>query len=100
MIDYNLFFNLLGYIGGSMVGIMLIPQVYLTIKTNKTDDLSVIFLIINTIAVSNMIPYAIYFKLYPVLAANTSVGICNIVLLYYTIKNKYCTKKNSEIEII
>jgi len=100
MIEYNLLFIILGYIGSSIIGIMLIPQVYLTIKTNKTDDLSVIFLIMNMIAVVTMIPYSIYFQLYPVLIANSSVGICNSILLCYTIKNQNSKNKiqNSEIE--
>ena len=100
MIEYNLLFIILGYIGSSMIGIMLIPQVYLTIKTNKTDDLSVIFLIMNMIAVVTMIPYSIYFQLYPVLIANSSVGICNSILLCYTIKNQNSKNKiqNPEIE--
>ena len=100
MIEYNLLFIILGYIGSSMIGIMLIPQVYLTIKTNKTDDLSVIFLIMNMIAVVTMIPYSIYFQLYPVLIANSSVGICNSILLCYTIKNQNSKNQiqNPEIE--
>jgi uncharacterized protein with PQ loop repeat len=102
MIEYYFLFNTLGYIGSSMIGIMLIPQVYLTIKTNKTDDLSILFLIMNMTAVSNMIPYSIYFELYPVLIANSSVGICNSILLYHTVKNQYVRNKteSSEIEII
>ena len=77
MIKDDLFFITLGYIGSLMVGLMLIPQVYLTTKTNETENLSSFFLIMNMIAVSAMIPYSLYYELYPVLIANTSVGICN-----------------------
>ena len=102
MVEYYFLFNTLGYIGSSMIGIMLIPQVYLTIKTKKTDNLSILFLIMNMTAVSTIIPYSIYFELYPVLIANSSVGICNSILLYYTVRNQYVRNKTeiSEIEII
>lgn len=70
---------------------MLIPQVILT---NKTKDLSIVFLLMNMVAVSSMIPYSVYFNLTPVLIANSSVGICNSILLYYTICNYYSDTQN------
>ena len=99
MISQNLLYTILGYFGSCMIGSMLIPQVYLTINTKKTDDISLEFLIINMVAVSTMLPYSIYFKLYPVLIANFSVGICNSILLYYKIQNRYIKNKQLETEI-
>ena len=93
MVNAYLIYISLGYIGSSLIGIMLIPQVYLTIKTNKTEDLSIVFLIVNMFAVLSMVPYSIYFSLYPVLIANSSVGTCNCILLYYTIRNNYIRKR-------
>lgn len=87
MMSRDFMYNLFGYIGSIIVGIMLIPQVYLTIKTEKTDDLSIEFLILNMFAILAMIPYSIYFKLYPVIIANVSVGICNSILLYYKLQH-------------
>ena len=99
MIEHNLLFITLGYIGSCMIGGMLIPQVILTIRTNKTKDLSIGFLLMNMIAVSSMIPYSLYFNLIPVLIANSSVGICNSILLYYALCNYYSEKKNIENNI-
>ena len=96
MIEKDLLFNVLGYIGSCMIGCMLIPQVILTIKTNKTKDLSIGFLLMNMFAVSSMIPYSIYFNLIPVLIANSSVCICNSILLYYTLCNYYSENKKTE----
>ena len=96
MIEKDLLFNVLGYIGSCMIGCMLIPQVMLTIKTNKTKDLSIRFLLMNMLAVSSMIPYSVYFNLIPVLIANSSVSICNSILLYYAISNYCSEKKNIE----
>lgn len=98
MIEYNLLFTILGYIGSYMIGIMLVPQVYLTMKTKNTEGLSIIFLIMNMVAVSAMIPYSIYFRLYPVMIGNSLVGICDSILLYYTLKNQYSHKKIIVIE--
>jgi MtN3 and saliva related transmembrane protein len=104
IMNKDLLFITFGYIGSCMIGVMFIPQVLKTIKTNKTDDLSIIFLAMNTIAVLSMIPYSVHFKLTPILIANTSVGICNGILLYYTINNsinkKEIKEENTELKII
>ena len=80
-------FSTLGYIGSFLIGVMLIPQVYRTIKTKETEDISPYFIILNMIAVGCMIPYSIYFYLYPVFIANCSVCICNIIILIQIIIN-------------
>ena len=92
----DLLFITFGYIGSCLIGIMFIPQVLKTIKTNKTDDLSIIFLLMNTVAVLTMIPYSIHFNLIPVLIGNISVGICNSILLYYAIKNHFKKEENKK----
>jgi uncharacterized protein with PQ loop repeat len=80
-------FDIFGYIGATFLSIMMIPQVYLTVKTNRTEDLSIKFIIFNLCAIAFLLPYSIYFKIYPVLIANFSVFICNFILLIYCIKN-------------
>lgn len=80
-------FSALGYIGSFIIGIMLIPQVYRTIKTKETKDISPYYIVLNIIAVGCMIPYSLYFCLYPVLIANCSVCVCNIVILLQIIIN-------------
>lgn len=88
-------FNIFGYIGSGFLSIMLWPQIYLTIKTNKTDDISIKFLIANLCAIAFLLPYSIYFKLYPILGANLSLFISNSILLFYSVKNL----KNNEAQI-
>ena len=92
-------FNILGYIGASFLTVMMYPQVYQTVKTNKTRDISVNFIYLNLCAVSFLIPYSVHFKLYPVLMANTSVGICNFLLLYFIYKNKSIKNSSASVEI-
>ena len=86
--SYDLMFTIFGYIGSSFLSIMTIPQVYLTIKTNKTEDLSINFIICNLFAVAFLLPYSIYFLLYPIIIANFSVCSCNLIILYYCLKNR------------
>ena len=83
-------YDILGYAGSFLIGTMLIPQVYRTLTTKKTDDLSTIFIVLHMVAVGCMIPYSIHYKLYPVLFANISVGSCNGIILIQIIIN---TKK-------
>ena len=88
--DVASMYDLLGYAGSFLIGTMLIPQVYRTLTTKKTDDLSTIFIVLNMVAVGCMIPYSIHYKIYPVLFANNSVGSINGIILIQIIIN---TKK-------
>jgi len=46
--------------------------------------------------ISCLLPYSIYFNLYPVIIPNTSIGFCNLIILYIKIK-KYYNKNNNNI---
>ena len=73
--------DLLGIIGGTCVGLSFIPQTYKTIKTKKVQDLSKIFICINILSSTLMLIYGIYRLVIPIIIANGSVFINNIVLL-------------------
>lgn len=75
-----------GFLGACLIGTMMFPQIYRTMTTQKSQDISVTFLAMNLVAASLLIPYAAYFKLYPVIIANCSVATCNIVLLCFRLK--------------
>jgi len=93
-------FTIFGYIGSSFLTIMMFPQVYLTLKTKRTRDISPKFLILNLTAVSFILPYGIHFNLYPVVMANISIGICNLILLLIVIKNHYSNTNISNNNIV
>ena len=96
--DYDLIYNILGYCGSTFLTIMMIPQVITSYRTKKVDDISFLFVSLNILAVSCLVPYSLYFRLYPVLVANLSVGVCNLLLVFlkiYIIQ----TKNNVEIEM-
>ena len=83
----NSIFYIIGYIGAGFIGGMQIPQIYHTHKSGKVKDISLYTLIMNFIASACMINYSIYFKLYPVVIANSCVATCDIVL--FTLYAKY-----------
>ena len=93
-------FNIIGYFGSGFLTIMMIPQVITSYKTKKVNDISFLFVFLNLMAVACLIPYSLYFGLYPVLAANVSVGICNLLLIFLKIcilnKRK---EKNQDLEM-
>ena len=88
-------FTSFGYIGSGLIGVMMIPQAYWTVKTKETKDISFLFIAMNMLAVGFMLPYSVYFELYPVLAGNISVGICNFLIMFQIIQN-FRKKKLSE----
>ena len=73
--------DLLGIIGGTCVGLSFIPQTYKTIKTKNVQDLSKIFICINILSSTLMLIYGIYRLVIPIIIANGSVFINNVVLL-------------------
>ena len=82
-------FIALGYTGTLSCIIQFFPQVYLTVSTDKTDDLSIKSVCLNLFTQCCIFPYSLYFKLYPIAIANCSIGICDIVLISVYLKNKY-----------
>ena len=81
-------YDILGYTGSILIAIMLLPQVKLTVTTQKTKDISLVFHLINLLAGIIIVPYALHYKVYPMLITNISCGLCNSIILYYCIKNK------------
>lgn len=81
-------FIIFGYIASIIGIIMMFPQVYLTIKKNSTEDLSIKTVFMNFMAQLFFLPYSLYFKLYPLLVANISIGICDTIILTIFVRNK------------
>ena len=79
---------ILGYIGSAFASIMMIPQVYRTITTKKTEDLSIKMLTLNISAIVLLLPYSIYYLMYPYIITNFSLLICNSIILYYCVVNE------------
>ena len=81
-------FTSLGYIGSCLIATMQIPQIYLTYKRGKIQDLSIYTIGMNLIAAGCMISYATYYKLYPVIISNSCITTCDFILVFLYFKYK------------
>lgn len=79
-------FKILGIAGSILVGISFIPQTYIVIKKKEIKNLSIWFILINIISSLLMIIYGIHDLIIPMIIANTSVLINNLIIFYFFIK--------------
>lgn len=78
-----------GHTGALLSGITFIPQVYKTWKSKSVRDLSLTMMLIVLTSTIIWLFYAISLMLWPVIVANTIVGLLSILLIYFklTFKN-------------
>lgn len=74
--------NVFGYMGGSMLVLTLIPQLYKTYKTKKIRDISLLFIIFQIITCVIVLIYSILLMAYPLIIANSIVMFELFLLLY------------------
>ena len=75
------YIDIIGYFGSICVAISFIPQTYKTIMSENIKSISFLtFSIIFVSAICVMI-YSIYYKIYPMLIANTSVFLNSFIIL-------------------
>lgn len=73
----------MGFIGSGMIGISFIPQTYKVLKNNDTKSISRKFVCVNIVSASLMTVYGYLLKIYPVIIANSSVLMNNLIILYF-----------------
>jgi MtN3 and saliva related transmembrane protein len=73
----------LGYLGAFLTAITFIPQVYKTWQTKKAGDLSLMMLLIVLTSCVVWLTYAIALMLWPVIIANSIIGVLSLVLIYF-----------------
>ncbi len=100
--DLNILFNLLQFIGGIILSIGYIPQIYKIIKTRSVEDFSVFYLANLWIGIFLMELYAVYNMLHGVaimfLVTNTIAITCETTMLILTLLFK--KRKNKATGII
>jgi uncharacterized protein with PQ loop repeat len=84
-------FEIFGYLGSASACLMMLPQLFLTIKKRSFDDLSIKMISINLLTQCFFFPYSTHFKLYPLIIVNTTLATCDIVIL-----TCYCYHKISK----
>lgn len=80
--------NVFGYIGGALISITLIPQIYRTIQIKRVDQLSPVFLLVNLIGTTCMLTYAIQEMLFPVIFTNVIILISTVILCVLHLRYK------------
>lgn len=73
--------EIVGLTSSILISIMFVPQVVHTYKTKDTAGINYMFLFLNFCASSLGLVYSIYFKIVPMIIANTSAGLFSISLL-------------------
>ena len=62
--------TIIGYIGGTLLNITFIPQIYKTFKTKKTDDISIYFMASQLITSIFCLTYAVLLDENPLIISN------------------------------
>ena len=71
----------LGLVSSILITIMFVPQVVHVYRTKDTDAINYSFLNLNILASALGLVYSIYYKVVPMMVANTSAGLFSISLI-------------------
>lgn len=90
-------YNILGIIGAVILGFRMIPQIYLVIKNNDSENISIFFVILEIIAsvLLGICAYEYPIKNLPFLIANSFSFLLSSVLLIVVLKRKNKIKENN-----
>jgi MtN3 and saliva related transmembrane protein len=82
------YIDLIGYFGSFLTSITFIPQVYKTWQTKSAGDLSLTMLFIVLTSTVVWLIYAIALVLWPVIIANSIIGLLSLMLIYFKLTFK------------
>ena len=74
--------DILGYVGTSILGITLLPQVFKTFTEKKANDLSMSYLMLQLTSNVLFIIYGYFLKSLPIIISNGIVMSCSLSLVY------------------
>ena len=94
MILKDIIIDCIGFIGGSILGLQLIPQIYKAYKTKSTNDISTFFLLMNIIGLTLMTTYGVCNNDMP-LYLPTSISLINSLILLLLVKYNNNTNMNT-----
>ena len=81
MCDTNQIVNYLGYSGGIILSICLLPQIYKIIKTKQVDNISYLWQLLYIIGISLHLYYGVYYNLLPIYIPSL-IELCLIFWLF------------------
>ena len=85
--------NCIGFIGGTILGIQLVPQIYKAYKTKSTNDISTFFLLMNIVGLTFMTTYGVCNNDIP-LYLPTSISLINSLILLFLVKRTTDNENN------
>jgi MtN3 and saliva related transmembrane protein len=77
------YIDLVGYFGSFLTSVTFIPQVYKTWQTKSAGDLSLTMLFIVLTSCIVWLVYAFALMLWPVIIANSIIGLLSVMLIYF-----------------
>lgn len=93
----NDIFQIFGYLASANACLMMLPQLFLTIKKKSFSDLSIKMIFLNLLTQFLFLPYSTHFNLYPLIIVNTMLASCDVVILIYYF---YYRKKDDKEELV
>lgn len=93
----NDIFQIFGYLASANACLMMLPQLFLTIKKKSFSDLSIKMIFLNLLTQFLFLPYSTHFNLYPLIIVNTMLASCDVVILIYYF---YYRKKDDKKELV
>ena len=86
--------QIIGYTGGTLLNITFLPQIYRTFKTKQTDDISLMFMILQVITSILYVVYSFLLDERPLIVSNI-ILLCELLtLLVGKIMFSYVYKKD------
>jgi MtN3 and saliva related transmembrane protein len=77
-----------GHFGAFLTSITFIPQVYKAWKTKSVGDLSFTMILIVVTSTIVWLVYAVALELWPVIIANSIIGLLSLTLVYFKLTFK------------
>ncbi len=77
------YIDMIGYFGSFLTSVTFIPQVYKTWQTKSAGDLSLAMLFIVLTSCIVWLVYAFALMLWPVIIANSIIGLLSVMLIYF-----------------
>ena len=87
-----------GYVGGTLLGIQLFPQIKKAIATESTKDISRMYMFLNIVGLGCIVTYAVSRSDMPIYIP-ASVSLCNSVFLYALIQYYAYKERNAPVVI-
>jgi uncharacterized protein with PQ loop repeat len=87
-----------GYVGGTLLGIQMFPQIRKAIATESTKDISRTYLFLNMIGLGCIVSYAVSRGDMPIYIP-ASVSLCNSFFLFGLVQHYAYKERNAPVVI-